>query len=188
MPQKIRSDKTLDIKSLLKNVTFWTFVIAFIIGCIVTYFVPEKDGVSYDNESDVRMLAGFHIKGAVKNPGYYELPYEKRVADAIKIAGGATAKADLDAINLAEVLRDGQEIVIPSLKEGASAKEVDKVNINNADIYKLCTVTGIDKVTAINITQYRNKNGKFKSIEELKKIDKISDKLFNKIKSKICAE
>lgn len=178
----------MDKKPKIKDFIFFAVVISIIAGIIVTRTDIKNTDRKYTSESDVKMLVGVHIKGAVKNPGYYELPYEKRVADAIKIAGGATKNADVDAINLAEVLRDGQEIAVPSLEEVAAVQGGDKVNINTADVYRLCSVTGIDKELAIDITEYRNKNGKFKSVDELKKLKKVSDKLFNRIKDKLCTE
>lgn len=175
----------MERKLTYKDVIFFAVIICIAIGCFVNSVY--KDNKEDESDRTVRVLLGVHIKGAVKNPGYYELPYESRTADAIKIAGGASENADTDSLNLAQLLRDGQEIVIPYTADNEK-KTDSSVNINTADVYTLCSVNGIDKPLAIKITEYRAKNGKFKSKDELKRVDGITDKLYKKISKKLSAE
>ncbi len=176
----------MERKLTYKDVMFFAVIICIAVGCFVNSVY--KDNKETEDEQSVRVLLGVHIKGAVKNPGYYELPYESRTADAIKIAGGALENADTDSLNLAQLLRDGQEIVIPQATADSAAKHGKTVNVNTADVYTLCSVNGIDKPLAVKITEYRAKNGKFKSKDELKKVDGVTDKIYKKISAKLSAE
>ncbi|MGH2807081.1 MAG: ComEA family DNA-binding protein [Actinomycetota bacterium] len=121
-----------------------------------------------------------HVAGAVRNPGLYELPAGLRAADAIGAAGGATRGADLDAINLAEVLVDGIQLLVPTRGESASEpvpgstpSAATPVDLNTADQTLLETIPGIGPVTATAILQHRDQIGGFQSIEELLDVDGI---------------
>jgi competence protein ComEA len=120
-----------------------------------------------------------HVAGAVKEPGVYGLDDGARVADAIDLAGGARVRADLDALNLAMVVTDGMQVLVP-VKAGdaapaAPAPESDlsatptpaPVNINSADQLALETIPGIGPVTAQAVIEYREQIGPFDSVEEL---------------------
>lgn len=114
-----------------------------------------------------------HLSGAVKNPGVYKLTESDRLIDLIKAAGGLTTKADLDQINLAEKLFDGQKLKIPSLlklKETSNLKAKNKVinqnysskntdskylNINRASQAELESLSGIGPAKAATIIKYR---------------------------------
>ena len=137
----------------------------------------------------VNMTVAVHVKGEVEKPGYYELSYGNRIKDAIRKAGGATEKANLDDINLAAKLRDGEEIVIPAKEmmssiNGAVTDEY-AVNINTADMSLLCTLEGIGMDTAKAIINYRTNCGGFDKIEDLKKVDGIGEAKFKAIKDNI---
>ena len=138
-------------------------------------------------KTDEKKIVGIDIKGEVVAPGYYELEYESRVKDAIKVAGGETENADLSGINLAMKLADGEEIIIPAKTKGEKSHS-EKININTADMYTLCKLDGIGEATASDIIEYRNEKGGFKNITDLKKIKGIGVKKFNKIKDKITVE
>ena len=142
------------------------------------------------------------IGGAVKNPMLAELPDGSRVDDAIQAAGGLRQEADMTNVNRAEFLVDGQKIFIPSLAldedgnliEGASqagsysaseAGASDKVNINTADSTQLQTLSGVGPATAQKIIDYRQSNGSFSSIEDIKNVSGIGDKTFEKLKDHI---
>lgn len=86
-----------------------------------------------------------HVKGAVKNAGTYTLTEGDRVGDAIDSAGGADADADLDRINLARVIKDGDEIFVPKSGEDFSITPSGAVNINSADVETLKTIPGIKR-------------------------------------------
>src|SRR5690606_18069185 len=123
------------------------------------------------------------IKGAVKNPGVYELQVEDRVKNAIEQAGGFKDDADSEQINLAERVYDEMVIYIPSVNE----KDVDsnvvssgdnngKIRINLATIEELTTLPGIGEAKAAAIIAYREENGKFTKVEDLTKISGIGEK------------
>lgn len=143
------------------------------------------------------------VAGAVASPSVVELPDGSRVFEAVEKAGGFTVEADTSMINQAEILTDGQKIYIPtkqeirqlqSTEEGtASVNSIDPsgthrsglVNINTADSAALQQLTGVGPATAEKIIDYRNQNGKFKTIEELKNVSGIGEKTFEKFKDKI---
>lgn len=134
-----------------------------------------------------------HIAGEVKKPGLYKLADGARINDAVEAAGGFTDNADKDSLNLAKVVEDGEQIVVPAKGGGeagagtsSSAQNNGKVNINTADLTTLQTLSGVGPSTAQKIIDYRTANGKFKSIEDLKKVSGIGDKTFEKFKDKIC--
>ncbi len=142
-----------------------------------------------------------HVCGAVRSPGLVRLPAGSRVADALKLAGGAAAKAELSALNLAERVVDGQQILVPrrgaamaapsavggsAAPEGAAAGVAGApVNINTASLEELDQLDGVGPVTAQKIIDYRTANGGFKTIEEIKEVPGIGDARFDAIKDKI---
>ena len=80
---------------------------------VVLIVLVAITAISSLKKNDYEKTIAVHVKGEVRSPGYYELDYGKRVNDAIEMAGGLTDDADEDAINLAMVLRDGEEVIIP---------------------------------------------------------------------------
>jgi competence protein ComEA len=136
-----------------------------------------------------------YISGAVMQAGVVTLPAGSRVMDALKIAGGPSQGADLNAINLAALLVDGQQVRIPSLEEPGScnqtttvrgAKTTDaKVSINMADLNTLDTLPGIGPSMAQKIIDYRRANGSFQSLEDLKKVPGIGENKYQNLKEKI---
>ncbi len=148
-----------------------------------------------------------HIIGEVNNPGVVTLPEGSRIIDAINKAGGKTEEADLSKINLAYIVEDGTQIYIPRINENLNQvnlitdgagigviindsnleeNEVEvKVNINTANKEKLETLPGIGETTAQKIIDYRESNGKFKTIEDIKDVSGIGDAKFESLKDKI---
>ena len=144
-----------------------------------------------------------HVTGEVENEGIIKIQENSRLADVIEEAGGATEDADLSKVNLAYEVKDGQKIYIPNIEEnveeyiteeagegilpeeGENTKH-EKVNINTAKQTELETLTGIGPSTALKIIKYREENGMFKEIEELKNIPGIGDSKFENIKEDIC--
>lgn len=141
------------------------------------------------------------IKGEIKKPGVYELDKGSIVEDLIKLAGGITDKGTLDTINRAQELKKNEAILIPNKDELKEAKafnnisiksnidnssENELININTADSDELNKINGIGKSKAEAIIKYREENGGFKSIEEIKNVSGIGDATFEKIKSSIC--
>ena len=137
------------------------------------------------------------IKGEVVNPDVYEISEGSIIRDLITKAGGLTNEANIDKINRADKLRDNQLIVIPNKnelsnantninvsKEGNTAEE-GIININTASLEELQKINGVGEVKAKSIINYREKNGGFKSIDEMKNIEGIGDKTFEKMKDQI---
>lgn len=143
-----------------------------------------------------------HITGEVNKPGIVVLKSNSRIADAINEAGGATKEADLNQINLAYILEDGQKIYIPNKNEkidedeyitegngnnigNNNPKEGEKVNINEAMQTELEELPGIGPSLASRIIEYREQNGDFKKIEELQNVKGIGNAKYNDIKDKV---
>ncbi|MDD7794862.1 helix-hairpin-helix domain-containing protein [Clostridium sp. 'White wine YQ'] len=138
------------------------------------------------------------IKGEIKKPEVYIMEKGSIIKDLIAEAGGLTEKADTKNINLAKELQNHECIVIGNIDNKAqntqgslasslqSGKSQDgTININTATEAELDTLPGVGKVMAGKIIEYREKNGGFKSIEELKKIDRVGEGTFDKLKDKI---
>jgi competence protein ComEA len=121
-----------------------------------------------------------HVAGAVADPGVYRLPAGARVTDALKEAGGPTDKADQNRINLAAMLADGQQVVVPSKVPAsgvpaiaAGATEEGPISLGTATEADLETIDGIGPVTAADIIEYRDANGGVGSIEQLDEVPGI---------------
>ena len=115
-----------------------------------------------------------HVAGAVRRPGLYRLAEGKRVADAVARAGGATARADTAAINLAAPLADGVQVLVPRRVPGAAGKTVGgRVSLSSATAAELDALPGIGPVTAQKILDYRAAHGGFRSVEDLDSIPGI---------------
>lgn len=142
--------------------------------------------------SESRKNCAVYVSGAVKKPGLFHYSGTARVCDAVESAGGFTKKADQNAINLARLLTDGEQILVPS-KQKVSSKNTSNtaekgqenhfININKASLDKLMTLPGIGEVKAGAIIDYRNQNGAFSKKEELMNISGIKEGVYNKIES-----
>lgn len=131
------------------------------------------------------------VSGCVNKPGVYELGSDARIYEAIFAAGGLKDDADLNSLNQAQKVSDGQKIVILSkeeklLLENAKTESDDgKININLADEKSLMTLPGVGESKAKAIIKYREANGGFKDKAELKNISGIKDGVYNKIEDSI---
>jgi len=161
----------------------------------------EQSPSLFIEENTESVKVAVHIGGAVRNPGLYYLDPSSRVADAIQSAGGPTADADLDAINLASRVTDGLKIVVPSRvnkensmvaadsgQSSGTSESGGKININTASARELEELPGIGEVLAERIVSFRETNGPFKSIEEIKKVSGIGEKKFESIRDLIVVE
>lgn len=151
--------------------------------------VSDQQVLIQSSEDEKKEIKAY-VVGEVKSPGVYTLMEGDRVLQLISKAGGLTASADAISINLAQIVSDQMKIVVmkkgavtSSQTSGSSSQNNDgKISINSADKEQLKTIPGIGDVTAQKIIDYREKNGGFKSIDELKKIDRIGDKTYDKLK------
>lgn len=137
-----------------------------------------------------------YICGAVKNPGVYQADSGSRLFEIIEMAGGFVPEADRESLNLARNVTDGEQIVVlteeeaakkmtPVSENAAAQQDGGLVNINTASLSELTQVSGIGESRAQAIIAYRERNGAFKSVEEIKRVDGIKDGLFSKIKDYI---
>lgn len=136
------------------------------------------------------------VKGQIKLPGVYQANANERVIDVISRAGGLTDKADQGQVNFAEHVQDEMVIYIPAKGEGGAPilasggsqigsggnQKEAKININKADETELQNLPGIGPAKAAAIIEYRNTNGPFNAVEDLKNISGIGDKTFDKLK------
>ena len=137
------------------------------------------------------------VRGAVAKPGVYTLPAGSRVQDAFARAGDPLPNAETRSFNLARKVNDGEQIYVPLIGEAtavppapakgapstaATKTPVGKININTATLEELDVLPGIGAAIAQRIVDYRNENGAFKQIEDLKKVRGIGDALFGQIK------
>ncbi|HBG5343396.1 TPA: helix-hairpin-helix domain-containing protein [Clostridioides difficile] len=156
-----------------------------------------------------------YISGAVNRPGIVTIESDKRLYDAVELLGGTTKEADLNGVNLSVRLEDEQHYIIPKIGETISVTSSDdsdksnqknesrsesknksntnmsnesKVNINVATIEELDSLPGVGEATANKILQYREENGQFSSIEEIKNVNGIGDKKYENIKDLICVD
>ncbi|WP_051412024.1 helix-hairpin-helix domain-containing protein [Halonatronum saccharophilum] len=126
-----------------------------------------------------------HIGGEVDNPGVYRLKEGDRLYQLVEKAGGPTAKANLDLINLVDEVRDGGKVIIPSQGGGSSGDALGLVNINSATANELETLSGVGPATAGRIIDYRNKVGGFDSLEDLMEVSGIGERTYDRLKDQI---
>ena len=160
-----------------------------------------SDSVSQEqsgNDSEADQIY-VYVCGAVVHPGVYELPADSRAYEAVDMAGGILENAQADAVNLAEVLEDGQKLQIPFPGEVVMSEIVQssanhsestetKVNINTATTDMLMTLKGIGQTRAEDIIAYREKHGSFQKIEDIMQVDGIKQGTYDKIKDNISVQ
>ncbi len=184
-----------------------------------TGVLEERDVEDADSEgedTDETSMAGetraesapatvrIHVDGAVASPGVYEVQGDDiRVMDAVDMAGGLTADADVSQVNLAGQVHDADKIHIPAFGEapqasssvvttgssssGATGQDSSTlVNINLASEEELCALPGIGEATAKKIVAERESGGPFASPEDLMRVSGIGEKKFASLKDLIC--
>jgi competence protein ComEA len=117
-----------------------------------------------------------HVAGAVRRPGLVRVPDDARVAVAVRRAGGPTAMADLNALNLAAPVDDGQQIVVPSAGGGGAGGADTKPSLGTASAEELDAVDGIGPTLAERIVEHRTESGGFGSVDDLRDVDGIGEK------------
>jgi len=161
----------------------------------------EETAINDGSNIEETSVIGVHISGAVKTPGFIWIKEGTRLGEALEYVGGTLVDADLDAVNLSKKLTDEEKVYIPKIGEvekyysadlsneiNASKNynsKSDKININTAGIAELDTLPGIGEAYAKRIIEYRESNGFFKSIEEIKNVSGIGEKRYEAIKDLI---
>ena len=132
------------------------------------------------------------VAGAVNNPGVYSLPAKSRVIDALRAAGNGITGSDLSDLNLARVVKDGEQIYVNPTVRTVNGKKIIKkvvprgpININRASAKEFDGLAGIGPVIAKRIVEYRRVNGPFMAIEDLQKVSGIGSAKFEEFKSKV---
>lgn len=146
-----------------------------------------------------------HVVGAVRRPGVYRLAVGERVKDAIRRAGGTTAPADTQGINLAAKLTDAQQVVVPrkspapgaspagplaagagaAASPGAAGAARTPVSLNSATAEQLDTLDGVGPTTAQKILEYRAQHGGFRSVDDLGQIPGIGPKRLESLRAQV---
>ncbi|MDQ0231570.1 helix-hairpin-helix domain-containing protein [Metabacillus malikii] len=148
------------------------------------------------SEDPQQQIIVLDLKGAVRNPGVYELQVGSRVHQLIDLAGGFNEEADEGSVNLAAPLEDGMVIYIPKkgeVNENPFIEPINEetestsklVNINSATVEELQTLPGIGPSKAAAILAYREEEGPFSNIEDIMKVSGIGEKSFDKLKELI---
>ena len=165
-------------------------IVALVVAFIILGYLWQKDEKEYvnneNNPENTEVITSrfvIYIKGEVKNPGLYLIDKDKRINDAINLAGGFTDNANTKDINLAEKITDGMTITISSR---AVDEYQSRISINKANLEELQKLPRIGPALAQRIIDYRNKNDGFKTIEEIMNISGISEAIFEQIKDDIC--
>ena len=170
----------------------------------------SENNITKENKSeDEEEIIVVHITGEVKKPGVVKVKEGSRIENIIEAAGGLTENADITDVNLAYVVEDGVKIRIPSNNDEDASEESyitedsgkgvmiteekqsgssSIVNINTATQTELEELPGIGPSIATRIIEYRDQNGKFKSVDDIKNVTGIGDSKFEKIKDYIKAK
>ncbi|BAK80906.1 ComEA family DNA-binding protein [Candidatus Arthromitus sp. SFB-rat-Yit] len=160
-----------------------------------------------ENDEYIKKSIFVEVKGEVLKPDVYKMEEGSIVYDLISIAGGITDKGSLDNINQAREIKNGECIVVQSIDDISNLHNGDLlnnklntetigvenkkdvvssiININTASKEELKSLNGIGDVLADSIIEYREENGEFKSVEDIKNIPRIGSKTFEKFKDKI---
>lgn len=130
-----------------------------------------------------------HLSGEIVVPGVYQLPVGARVDDALRAAGGVTPNGDVNRLNLAARLADGQHVVVPRKSDPvsmsatpAASPAAQRLSVNSATVAELDGLPGVGPVTAQRIVAYREQHGPFTRIDELREAKLVNQATFDKIK------
>jgi len=141
-----------------------------------------------DSEAEEDLWIQVYVAGEVKSPGVYKLPLKSRVHEAIEMAGGVLETAEIRYLDMARILEDEETVLVPAVGETLDLlpSKAGKVNINTASAEEMASkLTGIGPALSQRIVDYRNSNGPFKTIEDIKNVNGIGDKRFQDIENDI---
>lgn len=124
-----------------------------------------------------------HVLGAVVDPGLYEVPTGARVVDAIAAAGGFAADADRGGVNLARMLIDAEQVLVPVVGAVPAESGGGLVNLNTANATALQTLPRVGPALADRIIAWREANGGFRSVDDLLSVSGIGDKTFEGLRA-----
>ena len=198
---------SFDIIAIIKK--YYLYIIIAILSIVIIIlliilFYPKESTTSnmdctyiedtkkaFDEEPEEKVT--IDIKGEVVNPGVYKVDASSIVNEAINLAGGLNKSADTSEINLSQKVVNEMVINIPSKsnskisssKNSTSNKATSKISLNKASLTELMTLTGIGNSKAKSIIEYRQNNGAFNTIDEIKKVKGIGESLYAKIKDHI---
>ena len=172
-------DKSARRKLLIIAVGFVITLALLVSG--QTSSVPIKIS-KHKSTTDSDVKSGFvHLTGAVKSPGVYPISIGMRLFEVIALAGGFTAKADRESVNLARTVTDGEQIIV----SGSGDRPVSDglIHLNTAEPADFDKLPGIGPTLSARIVDWRKANGGFKTVDDLRRVGGIGDKLFAGIKS-----
>ena len=205
-----KEETVVFFKQNIKSIVLAFFCSVVVIGIGLYYFNYNKtedyNNISFSNHKSDRIdneeknddkqdeKIFVDVKGAVKNPGFFETTKDKRIKDLIDVAGGLLDDADTSTLNLSQKVKD--QMVIYVLKHGEKPKQMSEIgttssssgeviNINTANKEQLMKISGVGKTKAEAIIEHREKNGDFKKKEDITKVRGIGKATFEKIKDKI---
>ena len=198
-----------DVPMYRKSMLVLLVLAAAVIGGIFYGLYAQEETVILDAASEKQgtLPAGqaevtVYVTGAVHKPGLVTVPAGTRLAEAVAACGGMLPTAVKEGVNLAQILKDGQQITVPERQQPASAAAAPGartanpaaggeassplVNINTVDAKLLDTLPGIGPAMAQRIIEYRETQGPFTAIEDLKRVRGIGEAKFAKLKDKVC--
>ena len=187
---------------LVLNIVLGVAILASVVGAGVLILRDSRtpDGVEVIlppptpvlTESQPAAQIMVYVSGEVMRPGVYTLNSEHRVASALSAAGGPTADADLDRINLAMRLKDEDQVHVPAVGSGdettvrpagtSPSTASGKLNVNTATVEDLESLPGIGSAKASAIVEYRTMNGPFRRVDDLVEVSGIGDGILGSIR------
>lgn len=172
-------DKTARRKLLLIAVGLVITVALLVSG--QTSSQPIKVAVRKNGTTAAEVKSGYvHITGAVKSPGVYSISIGMRLFEVVALAGGFSVKADRESVNLARTVTDGEQITVAGVGAGTVADGL--IHLNTAPASEFDKLPGIGPTLSSRIVDWRKANGGFKSVDDLRRVGGIGDKLFAGIK------